>query len=234
MSETQAKRDGLDGIRAVTFDCYGTLIDWEAGIAAYVAPLLVRASRIGIVVTPAEWIARWEEIQFAMLAPYRPYAEILIESFQQTMRAFTLESFADGGPGLARSLAEWPPFADTRPALRRIARRRRLAIASNIDRALLAETLGQLLLPFAVLATAEEARAYKPDPAPIALALARLGLRPDEVLHAAFGWKYDLAPARALGMRTCWVNRAGIARPPGASADLEVPSLAALADLLDA
>ena len=223
----------LGGVRAVTFDCYGTLIDWEGGIAAYVAPLLERASRTGIVVTPAEWTARWEAIQFDLLTPWRPYAEILVESFQLTMRSLTLECFADGAPGLVRSLGEWPPFPDTRAALRRIAKRRRLAIASNIDRALLAETLGQLLLPFAVLATAEEARAYKPDPAPIALAIQRLGLRPDEVLHAAFGWKYDLAPARALGMRTCWVNRAGIPRPEGADADFEVPSLAALADLLD-
>jgi 2-haloacid dehalogenase len=221
-------------IRAVTFDCYGTLVDWERGIADYVAPLLERAARAGKRVTPAEWIAAWEPIQFELLRPWRPYAEVLADSFARTMRALELESFADGGPGLARSLGEWPPFPDTVPSLRRMARRRRLGIVSNIDRALLAETLGRLQAPLSMTATAEEARAYKPDEAPFRLALERLGLPPGEVLHAAFGWKYDLAPARALGLRTCFVDRGG-PRPPDlreVHADVEVPSLAALADLL--
>src|SRR5262245_52546752 len=85
-------------IRAVTFDCYGTLIDWEAGIRAYVAPHLERAGRSGRRVTPAEWVAAWEPIQFALLTPWRPYHEVLALSFAATMRAFELECFADGGP----------------------------------------------------------------------------------------------------------------------------------------
>jgi 2-haloalkanoic acid dehalogenase type II len=224
----------LGGIRAVTFDCYGTLVDWEAGIAAYVGPHLERAARGGVGVSTKDWIARWEPIQFALLTPYRPYHEVLVESFQQTMRAFELECFADGGPGLVRSVGEWPPFADTVPSLRRMARRRRLAIVSNIDRALLADTLGRLLVPLSAIVTAEDAGAYKPDAAPFRLALSRLGLPPSAILHAAFGWRYDLAPARAVGMRTCFVNRGGGAAPPGVEADLEVPSLAALAERLEA
>lgn len=222
-------------IRAVTFDCYGTLVDWEAGLTAYVAPLLERAARAGKVVRPDEWVRAWEPIQFALLTPYRPYAEILADSFARTMRALELESFADGGPGLVRSLADWPLFADTTPSLRKLARRRRLGIVSNIDRALLAETLGRLAAPLSMTVTAEEARAYKPDPAPFQLALERLGLRPHEVLHAAFGWKYDLSPARALGIRTCFVTRATVAAPPppgAAAADLTVASLAELAAAL--
>src|SRR5207237_9100967 len=133
-------------------------------------------ARIGIVVAPGEWVARWEPIQFALLSPYRPYAEVLARSFEQTMRSFVLESFADGGPGLVHSLAEWPPFADAVPSLRRLARRRRLALVSNIDRALLAETLGHLLAPLSALVTAEDAQAYKPDERPFHLAVERLGL----------------------------------------------------------
>jgi 2-haloacid dehalogenase len=223
----------LARIRAVTFDCYGTLIDWEAGLRAYVAPLLLRAARAGIVVSPEEWVARWEPIQFGLLSPWQPYATVLAESFAATMRALELESFADGGPGLVRSLGEWPPFADTGKALRALARRRRIGIVSNIDRALLAETLGRLQAPLSMTATAEEAGAYKPDPAPFRLALERLGLPADQVLHAAFGWKYDLAPARALGLRTCFVDRGG-ARPALVEADLEVGSLAELAEVLEA
>ena len=151
------------------------------------------------------------------------------------MRALELESFADGGPGLARSLAEWAPFPDTVPSLRKLARRRRLGIVSNIDRALLAGTLGRLQVPLSMTATAEEAGAYKPDPAPFHLALERLGLRPEEVLHAAFGWKYDLSPARALGLRTCFVARPTVCGLPPAQAieaDLSVGSLGELADRL--
>jgi 2-haloalkanoic acid dehalogenase type II len=223
----------IASIRAVTFDCYGTLVDWEAGIAAYVRPRLERAARAGRLVSESEWLARWEPIQFALLTPYRPYREVLATSFEQTMRAFELEVFADGGPGLARSIGEWPPFDDTVPSLRRIARRRSVGIVSNIDRDLVAETLGRLLVPLALVATAEDVGAYKPDPRPLELALTRLGLPPGEVLHAGFGWRYDLAPARALGMRACWVNRGGGPLPDGAEADLVVNSLAELADLLD-
>jgi 2-haloalkanoic acid dehalogenase type II len=147
------------------------------------------------------------------------------------MQDFGIEAFVDAGPGLARSVAEWEPFADTTRALRRLAKRRRLAIVSNIDRDLLADTVGRLQAPFSALVTAEDARAYKPDPRPFQLAIEGLALPPERILHAAFGWKYDLAPAHALGMRTCFVNRgnvAGVEEPR----DLEVPSLEALAELL--
>ena len=223
----------LSQIRAVTFDCYGTLIDWEAGVAGYVAPHLVRAARVGRVVSPEEWIEKWEGIQFGLLVPYRPYKEVLAISFEQTMKAFELESFADGGPGLAHSLAEWPAFGDTVGAIKRMARRRRMGIISNVDEALLAETLGRLLVPLSMTVTAEAAGAYKPDLAPFRIALLRLGLQPHQVLHAAFGWKYDLNPAREVGMKTCFVDRGGKGKPAGYEADFEVPSLNALAELME-
>jgi 2-haloacid dehalogenase len=198
-----------------------------------VRPHLERAARGGTAMDVAKWIERWEPIQRALLVPYRPYHEVLEASFAQTMRSFELECFADGGPGLARSVGAWPPFPDTTPALRRIARRRRVAIVSNIDRAMIAETLGVLLAPLSLVVTAEDAGAYKPDPAPLRLALERLALPPGQVLHAGFGWRYDLGPATALGMRTCWINRGGTARPEGLVCDLEVPSVAALADAFE-
>ncbi len=227
----------LTAIRAVTFDCYGTLIDWEAGIRGFVAPILARAmprrdETPRPVVTPDQWVERWERIQFQMLKPYRPYREILARSFDATMQQLGLESFVDEAPGLARSLGGWLPFPDTVASLRRLARRHKIAIVSNIDRDLLALTLGHLQAPFSSLVTAEDARAYKPDPAPLKLALERLALEPAQILHAGFGWRYDLAPARALGMRTCFVNRSGGPPPEGDPPDVQVDSLAALADLL--
>ena len=215
-------------IAAITFDCYGTLIDWEAGVRDYVTPILLRSSQPDV--TPEAWVKRWEHIQFQMLKPYRPYREILQRSYDATMQYFGLEAFVDAGAGLARSIAEWQPFADTRRALRRLAKRYRLAIVSNIDNDLLADSVGQLQAPFSCLVTAEDARAYKPDPRPLELAIARLAVEPGAILHAAFGWKYDLAPARALGMRTCFVNRGGV--HVDEPRDVEVPSLDALAELL--
>ncbi len=216
-------------IRALTFDCYGTLIDWETGIQRYVAPHLERAA--GGRISLGQWFARWEAIQFDLLVPGRRYREILIESFEETMRSFELEVFADGGPGLAASLVDWQPFPDV-VLLRRLARRRRIGIISNIDDALFAHTAGQLAAPLSLVVTAEEAGAYKPSRRPFEVALERLGLPASAVLHVAFGWKYDLAPAHSLGMQTCWLNRSGVARPETQPIVLEVASLAALVDLL--
>ena len=217
-------------LSAITFDCYGTLVDWERGIAEYVSPHLEREAPLAPPI--ATWLARWEDVQFALLSPWRPYSEVLVRSFEETNTSFALPSFSDGGPGLVRSIADWPPFADTAPSLKRLARRFRLGLVSNIDRSLLAQTLGTLLVPLATIVTAEDVEAYKPDSAPFRRVLERLRLDPSRVLHAAFGWRYDLAPARALGMRTCFVNRSGRPRPAGDAPDLEVPSLAALADAL--
>jgi 2-haloalkanoic acid dehalogenase type II len=215
-----------NALSAITFDCYGTLIDWEAGIRAYVAPILER-SRRGV--TPEAWIKRWERIQFQLLTPYRPYREILSRSYDATMKHFGIEAFVDAGPGLARSVGEWRPFADTTRGLRRLARRYRLGIVSNIDNDLLAATLGHLQAPFSCLVTAEEAGAYKPDQRPLRLALERLGLAPAQVLHAGFGWRYDLAPAQALGMRTAFIRRQEGPEPDGTPPDVTVPSVEALA-----
>ena len=215
-------------IEALTFDCYGTLIDWEAGVREYVAPILARSSHGDV--TPDKWVERWERIQFQMLKPYRPYREILSRSYDATMQHFGLEAFVDAGAGMARSIADWKPFADSRRALKRLAKRYRLAIVSNIDNDLLSDSVGQLQAPFSCLVTAEDARAYKPDPKPLELAIARLAVEPSAIVHAAFGWKYDLAPARALGMRACFVNRGGVTVDE--PRDLEVPSLDALADAL--
>jgi len=220
--------DDWSTIAAITFDCYGTLIDWETGLRDYVRPILEQTKQAEV--SPAAWVERWERIQFQMLTPYRSYREILARSYDATMQHFGIEAFVDAGAGLARSVASWQPFPDSTAALRRLAKRRRLGIVSNIDRDLLADSVGRLQAPFSCLVTAEDARAYKPNPRPLELAIERLGLVPSQILHAAFGWKYDLAPARALGMRTCFVNRGQL--PVDEPRDLEVPSLAALAELL--
>ncbi len=222
-------------IRALTFDCYGTLVDWETGIAQHIAPILAKSRGTHYEGRPeiavADWIAEWEARQFALLTPYRPYREILMQSFGDTMRHFLLESFADDGPAFVRSLATWPLFDDVRPTLKRLARRFRLAIVSNIDDDLLADAVGQMAAPFSALVTAEQCGAYKPSTAPFVAAIARLGLVPSEILHVAFGAKYDLLPAQQAGLRTAWIRRHD-APPPTVAVDHWATSLVTLADAL--
>jgi 2-haloalkanoic acid dehalogenase type II len=216
-------------IEAITFDCYGTLIDWRAGIGAYITPILERVTPAGRArprVPADQWIGEFIERQRRLLAPWRSYREILPRALEVTMQHFGLESFADDGAGLVRSVADWPPFADALPSLRALGRRHRLAIITNMDADLLAATLGQLQAPVSSLVTADEVRAHKPDAAPFRLALERLSAQPHEVLHVSSSFATDLATARAVGMKTAFVARPGVAG--GGAADLDLPSLTAL------
>jgi 2-haloacid dehalogenase len=215
-------------IRAITFDCYGTLVDWETGIREWAAALLARK---GASITPQEFYERWETHQFSLLSPYRGYRDLAARAVERVLRDLKLPIEPDDGPSLADAIPKWKPFADTPEALRRLSGSYKLGVISNMDNVVLFETISRLGGPIHIRTSAEDARAYKPDPAPFKLMLSRLGLEPADVLHAAFGWKYDLGPARELGMQTCFVNRGNV-KPEGVSADFEVSSLAALADRL--
>ena len=194
--------------RWISFDCYGTLIDWEQGVlraCRELAPLSEDDA--------AGLFRAWERTQWEMLqGPYLPYAEILRASFRQTMEelGYRLGSYA--ADAFVDSLARWEPFPDVKPALVRLSNRFRLAIISNIDRQLLGGSLRRLAVRFDALVTAEDARAYKPDPEIFRHALRQLGCGPEQIAHVAFGAEYDLGPASALGFRAVYLNRRGAAR----------------------
>lgn len=217
-------------VRAITFDCYGTLVDWESGIRAVGARLLGEKGAAGGV-TPAEFFRRWEEHQFALLSPYRGYRDLAARAAERVLRDLKLPVAPDDGPSLADAIPTFRSFPDTAEALKRLGAQYRLGIIANMDNVVLFETVARLGAPVHLRVSAEDARAYKPDPAPFRLALSRLGMDPGEVLHVAFGWRYDLGMARELGMKTAFVDRGG-ARPDGLACDLEVPDLVALADRL--
>jgi 2-haloacid dehalogenase len=203
--------------KVATFDCYGTLIDWEGGLGTFLYELSLRHGEADPV--PGRALReRWEEIQFDLIrGDYHPYREVLGES----LRRWALErGYALGeeeGPALERAMKSWQPFPDTVPALRRARDEGlRLVIVSNTDREIIDHTLRQLELEFDGVVTAEDCRAYKPDEIVFGQALARIGEPPESVLHVAFGFKYDIGPASRLGFRTAWVNRHAEPLPPPA------------------
>ena len=134
-----------------------------------------------------------------------------------------------------RAMESWQPFPDTVPALTRARQAGlRLAIVSNTDRSIMEHTLRQLEVDFDEVIVAEDARAYKPSEAPFERALEILGEDPGRILHVAFGFKYDIGPAKRLGFRTAWVNRHGEPRPGDAAPDHEWRDLWGLAELAEA
>jgi 2-haloacid dehalogenase len=214
--------------RAITFDCYGTLVDWEAGIRGW-AEKLIADKGAAEVVTPEEFNRRWEEHQFALLTPYRGYRDLTARAVERVLRDLKLPVGPEDGQSLADSIPSWRAFPDTGEALRRLGGRYKIGVISNMDNVVLFETVSRLGAPVHMRTSAEDARAYKPDVAPFKLALSRMGLEPEQVMHASCTFRYDLVTAKDLGMRTAYIERG---RREEGEADLRVRSLSELADRL--
>ncbi|MGI8689110.1 MAG: haloacid dehalogenase type II [Thermomicrobiales bacterium] len=228
----------FDRFTYLTFDCYGTLIDWERGILAALRPVL---DRHGIAVSDDAALALYGELESAAeRGPYHHYRALLATVMDGFGERLGFTPSADERAALALSVGNWPPFPDTVAALQMLARRFRLAILSNIDDDLFAGSARHLGVAFAVVVTAEQVGSYKPDPRNFRTLLARLDVAPDRVLHVAQSVFHDIAPANALGLTTVWINRrhdrAGFGATPPATArpDLETPDLRTLARLVGA
>ena len=224
--------------QVLTFDCYGTLIDWETGIFGALRPILTAHGRTA---TDAELLEFYSELELQAeqgeQAEFRPYREVLqsvVRGFGEHLGFVPSESEVRSLP---ESLANWLPFPDTVAALRKLKSRYQLAITSNVDDDLFAATARRLEVQFDHVITAQQARAYKPSLRVFKLAQERIGVKPDQWLHVAQSVYHDVVPAKSLGVATVWVNRpsprpgAGAAKAASAQPDLEVPNLKALADL---
>ncbi|MGH2613684.1 MAG: haloacid dehalogenase type II [Thermomicrobiales bacterium] len=203
-----------------SFDCYGTLIDWEGGLGNFLYDFSLRhgvePEGNGDVLRQ-----RWEAIQFEIIqGPYRPYKDVLAESLGAWASERRLPYDDEDGLALVRAMRSWQPFPDTRPAL---AQARdaglKLAILSNTDRDIIEHSLKHLEVPFDVVVTAEDCGAYKPSPANFERLLEEIGHPAEDVLHVAFGFKYDIGPANQAGMHAAWVNRHIEPTPPDARPD---------------
>jgi 2-haloacid dehalogenase len=226
----------------LTFDCYGTLIDWETGILNALRPVLAAHQRPLPDDQILEMYAELEsEAEQGDYMPYRHVLEEVVNGFGERL-GFTPDDKEECV--LEGSLPRWPPFPDTIESLRLLAARYKLCIISNTDDDLFAETEYVLTggaagdgLRFAHVITAQQCRSYKPSLNNFALALERIGVGSSKVLHVAQSLFHDVAPAHSIGLATVWVNRRksktgfGATVPGDAVPDLEVPDLRTLADM---
>jgi 2-haloacid dehalogenase len=218
----------------VSFDCYGTLIDWETGILGYLRPLL---RRHGVNAGDGEILNLYSELEpHQQSEPYRSYREVLAAVVREYARHFTFEVSTAEAEGLAESIGEWKPFPDTVEGLRRLKSRYQLAVLSNIDDELFALTARHLEVAFDAVVTAQQARSYKPSRRNFELLLERIGVPHERLLHAAESLYHDVVPARELGISTVWVNRrqgkpAAATKLVEARADIELASVGELADV---
>jgi len=207
--------------RWATFDCYGTLIDWNTGIGRELERLF-GADRV------PELLHAYHELepQLQREDPSRSYRDVT------TLALARLGAPAGETDALARSLPGWPPFPEVPAALDEArARGWRLAVLSNSDRDLIDESLACIGVPFDRSLVASEIDSYKPAPAHWEEFFGRSGAKREAHVHVAASLFHDIAPATGLGLRTVWINRLGEAAEP--QPDVELRSLDGLADALD-
>jgi len=212
--------------RWATFDCYGTLIDWNAGIRG------VLEDFFGADRAP-ELLARYHRLEPEVQAEtYRSYAQVLTIALERLAAENDL-TVPEGEMGaLARSLPDWPAFREVPAALEELRRRGwKLAILSNTDRAFIHESQKRIGVPFDLIVTAEDVGSYKPAPAHWETFFELTTADRAHHVHVAASLFHDVAPARELGLKTVWINRLGEAAEP--EPDRELPDLSGLPDALD-
>jgi len=220
----------------LTFDCYGTLIDWERGIAEALAPWTRRHGRA---VSDGEIIAAFGACESARQSanPAMPYPEILAAVMRDLAGRWDIPVSDAEAAGFGASVKDWPAFPDSVAALAYLKRHYKLVIVSNVDRASFAQSNERLGVTFDAVITAEDVGHYKPDPENFSYmldVLAGMGVTKGDILHTAQSLYHDMVPARAMGLATLWVNRRqgsdgwGATPPPAVPVipDLEVASMA--------
>jgi 2-haloacid dehalogenase len=198
--------------KAITFDCYGTLIDWESAIQQFFAESL-DSKGFGNV-DPLTLQAEWEEIQYLYIQEqYRPYRQVLRDTLRMAFDNYEIPTNDEECDTFAQSMGYWKPFPDTRDSILELQKLVKVVLITNTDDAIIAETERTIGVKFDEIITAEQAQAYKPSHKGFLLARERLGLDVSEIWHAGFGFKYDIVPASEMGYTTVWVNRQGEVRP---------------------
>ncbi|HET7245240.1 MAG TPA: haloacid dehalogenase type II [Streptosporangiaceae bacterium] len=229
----------LTEFEALSFDCYGTLIDWETGLLAVLGPW-ARAG--GLELTGEELLTAYAQVEAAVEAehPAKAYPEVLARGMQVLGANLGAEVTEEDAARLARSVPDWPAFPDSHDALAALGRRFKLIILSNVDRASFAGSNARLGVEFTSIITAQDVGSYKPSPRnfeALASEAAQLGIGPGGLLHVAQSLYHDHVPAKQAGLPTVWIHRRhdrggwGATPQPLApvTPDWEFPSMAAFA-----
>jgi 2-haloalkanoic acid dehalogenase type II len=229
----------LRDFEVLTFDCYGTLIDWESGIVDALGPWL---QANGVAADRERMLAAFSTVESPQqqATPGMRYSELLAEVHAAVARDFGLAPDAEAARAFGASVRNWPAFPDSAQALNYLKQHYQLVILSNVDRASFAHSSRQLGVAFDAVYTAEDIGSYKPDPRNFEYLLEHLGERgiaKAQILHTAESLYHDHLPARRFGLATCWIHRRagksgqGATRPPDAEVrpDFRFESLAAMA-----
>jgi 2-haloacid dehalogenase len=221
----------------LSFDCYGTLINWENGILSALKQILsnhnIHLSDNEILELFAQQESRQESGDYLK---YRDILKNVVHDFGKTFNFTPTELEANA---LAESIQTWEPFPDTVEALKALKTRYKLTIISNIDDELFAYSAKKLEVEFDWLITAEQVKSYKPSLYNFEIAIQRMGIAPDKLLHVAQSIYHDIVPAKTMGITAVWVNRRkgqegfGATVPASSNPDLEVPDLKSLVSLID-
>ncbi|MEU0672300.1 haloacid dehalogenase type II [Streptomyces sp. NPDC006172] len=214
----------------VTFDAYGTLVDFKLN-APTVELLKDRIAEVGV--DTQGFLDTFNIMRFqAVVEPYRPYAEVLRSSLRNSMRRHGLRYQESDGDAIVALIPTFGPFPEVPDALRRLKNRYEIAIISNTQDAFIAKNLEVMGVEFDHVITAEQAGAYKPDNQAFECAFQKIGAKPEEIIHVAMGWEYDIIPGHDLGFkRLVWINRRNQPGSPAYDYE-ELPDLSKLPELL--
>ncbi len=225
----------FDRYKIITFDCYGTLIDWESGMLGVLKPLL--ASH-GVDLENEEILKKFAEFESAQeQEEYSKYYDVLKAVVRKFGEEFNFEPSLDEQNALPDSIKHWQPFPDTVKALELLKSRFKLGIISNVDDDLFADTAKLLGVEFDYIITAEQVKSYKPDLKNFQYAIEKIEFPAKQIIHAACSVYHDIVPASSLGLTTVWIDRranqegSGAALPATAQADLKIADLQTLANL---
>jgi 2-haloalkanoic acid dehalogenase type II len=199
----------ITDFEALSFDCYGTLIDWEAGIGSVLRDW---ADRRGLEITTEDLLVAYagQEAEAARNHPTDPYPSILSRAMRALGKQLDAEVSFDDSHALATSVPNWPAFPDSAEALQRLAKHFKLIIVSNIDNESFAASNEKLDVTFDAVITAEDVGSYKPAPAhfdSLDHRVDTMGIPRDKLLHVAQSLFHDHVPAKGRGMTTVWINR---------------------------
>ena len=218
---------------ALTFDCYGTLIDWETGLGDALRTAL---APLGVEAGEEELLARYAAYEAeAEAGPYRTYRDVLAHGLRGVAGELGVTPGDDAVAAFSGSVVDWPAFPDSATALAQLKERFRLGVLTNCDDDLFAASNRRLGVEFDWIVTAEQAGAYKPDERGFQLLFERVGLPRERILHVAQSVFHDHVTAQRLGMTSVWIDRragregSGATPPAEAAPDATFPDMATFA-----